>query len=219
MAGYDARAIQNIEGLFDPDESLIVVSSWFDEKARYQKSRDIEWPGPHPFTLALTGRRMYVINLKFSFTGNRTKVQEHWSRRFEDFTRWQFDSVKDNKGTLKTYAFAFSGDDGHADESFNAHPEDAEPFIDAFTSAMTRISAVRAVPDVAEQLQALHSLFSEGVLTAEEFQRAKELFIGCPADAELKAERSLRNLKQLLDAGILTESEFRSKKWQVLSAQ
>jgi len=71
--------------------------------------------------------------------------------------------------------------------------------------------------DIAEQVSAMHQLFQEGVLTSDEFHRAKELFIGRAPNEELAAQVTLRNLKQLKDAGILTEAEFSAKKWQVLS--
>ena len=122
--------------------------------------------------------------------------------------------------TLKkvTYCFWFEADKGVPDDMFYAKPLVAEPFMDHFKSSIARFHAIQSAPDVAAQLTAMHDLWSEGVLSDQEYQRSKELFLGRSPDAEQRAEKALRSLKQLLDAGVLSDSEFRSKKWQILSA-
>ena len=63
----------------------------------------------------------------------------------------------------------------------------------------------------------MSQLTAEGVLTLEELVRAKEMFLGRPPDAVEQSIALLRNLKDLKKQGILSESEFNSKKWDVLS--
>jgi hypothetical protein len=50
-----------------------------------------------------------------------------------------------------------------------------------------------------------------------EYQRSKELFIGRSPDAQQDAQRMLLSLKQLRDARVLSEAEYSTKKWDVLS--
>ena len=76
---------------------------------------------------------------------------------------------------------------------------------------------MKATADIAQQLSAMSLLFQEGVLTESEFKRSKEIFLGKSADQEQQAERALRSLKQLKDAGVLTDAEFATKKWDVIS--
>lgn len=70
---------------------------------------------------------------------------------------------------------------------------------------------------IAQEIGKLGQLFLQGVLTAEEFERAKSLFLGAPPDKAAAAVDLLRNLNALKQQGVLSESEFNAKKWEVLS--
>jgi hypothetical protein len=60
-------------------------------------------------------------------------------------------------------------------------------------------------------------LLDEGVLTQEEFERAKSGFVGKAGDLPESTASSLRQLNSLFVDGILSEAEFRAKKFDVLS--
>jgi Short C-terminal domain len=70
---------------------------------------------------------------------------------------------------------------------------------------------------VAEEIERLGQLFLAGVVTAEEFERGKTLFLGAPADKVTSAVELLQNLYNLKKKGVLSESEFNMKKWEILS--
>lgn len=70
---------------------------------------------------------------------------------------------------------------------------------------------------VVEEIEKLGQLFITGVITAEEFERGKTLFLGTPADKAASAVELLRNLDALRKRGILSDSEFNMKKWEILS--
>jgi|GEM_PF-5135728 len=70
---------------------------------------------------------------------------------------------------------------------------------------------------LADELAKLAALKDEGILTEEEYQRSKELFVGSPPDQQLEALDLLRQLYGLQRSGVLSESEFRMKKWDVLT--
>jgi hypothetical protein len=70
---------------------------------------------------------------------------------------------------------------------------------------------------VADELGKLAALKEEGILTDEEFQRSKALFVGATPDQQSEALDLLRQLHALQRSGVLSEMEFNMKKWDVLS--
>ena len=66
---------------------------------------------------------------------------------------------------------------------------------------------------VADALGDLDHLRTSGILTDEEFERAKSGFVGASVEVVESSAALLRQLDSLREAGILTESEFRAKKW------
>jgi len=69
----------------------------------------------------------------------------------------------------------------------------------------------------AEEIERLGQLFLQGVLTAEEFERGKAMFLGAPPDKAASAVELLQSLNSLKVKGVLSESEFNVKKWEILS--
>jgi hypothetical protein len=76
-----------------------------------------------------------------------------------------------------------------------------------------------ATPTVADQLERLAQLTKEGILSADEWIRAKEMFLGRPVDKRDNAIRMLRSLHELYRTGALSQSEFNTKKWDILSSR
>lgn len=70
---------------------------------------------------------------------------------------------------------------------------------------------------IAQEIEKLQHLFLQGVITAEEFERGKTLFLGAPPDKASTAVDLLQNLATLKEQGVLSESEFNTKKWEILS--
>ena len=73
--------------------------------------------------------------------------------------------------------------------------------------------------DVAEQVEKLGQLFLKGVITAEEFERGKAMFLGNPPDVAKKTMETLNDLYRLQQKGALSESEYNIKKWDLLSGK
>ena len=73
--------------------------------------------------------------------------------------------------------------------------------------------------DTAEQVEKLGQLFLKGVITAEEFERGKALFLGSPPDLAKKTVETLNDLYRLRQKGALSESEYNIKKWDLLSGK
>ncbi len=70
---------------------------------------------------------------------------------------------------------------------------------------------------IAQEIEKLGQLFLKGVITSEEFERGKTLFLGAPPDKAASAVELLQNLNVLKDKGVLSQSEFNMKKWEILS--
>lgn len=72
---------------------------------------------------------------------------------------------------------------------------------------------------VAAEIQKLSVLYSKGLITQEEFERGKALFLGSPPDKAKKTLEALGSLYRLMKQGALSEAEFNMKKWDLLSGK
>ena len=111
--------------------------------------------------------------------------------------------------------------------SNRAGPEDDgfffAPFKE-FREVVSNFEALKAgtflaanASSAANALDRLRPLLQDGIITQEEFDRAKDGFLGSPVETQSSAVDSLRQLHSLHNSGILTESEFNMKKWDILS--
>lgn len=221
---YDPQTIANLELLFEPDESLLLATDWnYDTQEWVSTGNGFGFYRTivHGATLALTQERMYYVQFRETFKSffgaGGKKVANHWARHYGDFATHRFDKVKTNRGDLQAYTFTFAGSDIAPDGTLYTDPDQAERFMEVFNASVARFASVASTPDFAEQISAMHHLWRDGVLTEAEYQRSKELFIGKAPDAEQEAKRTLLSLKQLRDAGVLSEAEYSTKKWDVLS--
>lgn len=89
----------------------------------------------------------------------------------------------------------------------------------AISRAMTySANAARGVASVSDELGRLSQLLREGVLTQSDWDRAKDLFFGKQPTAQERAVHQLEQLHGLWRSGVLSESEFNVKKWEVLAS-
>lgn len=70
---------------------------------------------------------------------------------------------------------------------------------------------------VADELSKLAALRDSGLLSLSEWERATALYLGKPPSARDDAIVQLRSLHALHLDGVLSQSEFNSKKWDVLA--
>jgi hypothetical protein len=68
-----------------------------------------------------------------------------------------------------------------------------------------------------DQLAILAELHSNGMLSADEWEQAKALYLGKAPTEQERAADELGHLFALKQAGVLSESEFNMKKWEVLA--
>ena len=69
----------------------------------------------------------------------------------------------------------------------------------------------------ADALGVLTPLLQEGIISQEEFDRAKAGFLGTTTKAQENSASQIRQLHSLHKDGVLTEGEFNMKKWDILS--
>lgn len=69
----------------------------------------------------------------------------------------------------------------------------------------------------ADALAVLTPLLQEGIISQEEFDRAKAGFLGTTTEAQENSASQIRQLHSLHKDGVLTEGEFNMKKWDILS--
>ena len=87
------------------------------------------------------------------------------------------------------------------------------------SQAFTVPTAPRGTSEhVADGLTRLAALKERGLLSDAEWAQAKALFLGKPADHRQADAQVLEDLHDLYRAGGLTESEFNTKKWEILSS-
>ena len=86
--------------------------------------------------------------------------------------------------------------------------------IDAARSGALIVENTAAAADALDQLV---PLLNDGILTQEEFDRAKKGFLGATVEVRESSVGLLRQLHSLHKSGVLSESEFNLKKWNILS--
>ncbi|HDP79064.1 MAG TPA: hypothetical protein ENN47_13000 [Mesotoga infera] len=82
-----------------------------------------------------------------------------------------------------------------------------------------RIGVTRGSTNLSQEIVELNRLMEEGLITEDEFGRAKELFLGKAKDDRDYVVKLLRNLYVLYKTDVLSESEFNMKKWDILSRE
>ena len=107
-------------------------------------------------------------------------------------------------------------DIGFENPALNSSILGSGPAAERFMDELEQIIH-RKLASPADEIGKLAVLVKEGVLTTEDFQKAKELLLGRTPDERDLALSNLRQLFALHQAGVLTEGEFRLKKWDILS--
>lgn len=91
-------------------------------------------------------------------------------------------------------------------------------FMDKLNLALhNRAVGMNRKSTIAEELGQLLVLKEQGILTEEDWQKAKARFLGGLASKAEESASQIRKLHELYKSGILSESEFNMKKWDILS--
>jgi len=94
---------------------------------------------------------------------------------------------------------------------------DVTEFIEKFEKLHQEKVHLEQTKMVADAITHFAELANEGLLTEEELVRAKSNFVGKPTSKSDEIVSLIRQLHSLHSAGALTDSEYRMKKWDLLS--
>lgn len=94
--------------------------------------------------------------------------------------------------------------------------EEAAGFADQLKHLLATKEAQKEA-SMADEISKFAQLAKEGIMSQDELERAKELFLGRPPNQVDQSIQLLRNIKELQKQGVLSESEFNMKKWDILS--
>ena len=114
--------------------------------------------------------------------------------------------------TVVLLHFTTSGDAHTWESRYN----EAEDFARALQHAIGAFSSGSSV-SMGDELVKLAELRSTGVLSADEWDRAKNLWLGKPAHHRADSITILSQLYDLHLKGALSEGEFNNKKWEILA--
>jgi len=92
-----------------------------------------------------------------------------------------------------------------------------EQLVSDIDAAKSGALIVKNTTAAASALDQLVPLLNDGILTQEEFDRAKDGFLGANVEVRESSVGLLRQLHSLHKSGVLSESEFNLKKWDILS--
>ncbi len=105
-----------------------------------------------------------------------------------------------------------------APEFWNSTYAQGDVFARHLEGILARRTAVAQGSGIADEIAKLAALASSGVITAAEFERGKQVFLGTAPDEAAAMVAHLRQLHDLYRAKVLSESEFNMKKWGLLSS-
>lgn len=81
------------------------------------------------------------------------------------------------------------------------------------------VKVIGSSKSISDEIEDLHNLYKQNILTEEEFTRAKSVFIGKPKDKQQMIVNLIRNLAQMKKENIINESEYTFKKRQLLTSR
>ncbi len=147
-----------------------------------------------------------ATNLKVIFFAKKLGGydRESWSYR-------SISSIDSSKNLLGFKIWFYS--DGNRVE-MTAYEGQVPEFVSTVRDRMAKDSPPIGVAD---ELSKLASLKEAGLISGEEWERATSLYLGKPASAREEALAQLRSLHSLHRDGVLSQSEFNSKKWDILA--
>jgi hypothetical protein len=120
----------------------------------------------------------------------------------------------DSRGKCIILTLSFTNRDGLEVISPFAEFEQVVKSIDAAKSGALVLKNTSSAVDALEQLT---PLLNDGILTQEEFDRAKAGFLGSTVEVRENSLGLLRQLHSLHKSGVLSESEYNLKKWNILA--
>lgn len=204
--GYLEDTVAKMERVVDPADSIMALTTVRSEQGEFEA--------------ALTGQRLYLF--RFADKGSSgyalPEIVEAWDTQIRGIKDLQHQRLVDLRSGETTGYRIIVPSATLPVAAMETSKHDAQEFVQALDAAVARArGVVDGGRDLAAQIDALNSLKEEGVISAAEFSRAKELYVGKAPDAQALAAQRLRSLKALHSQGLLTDAELAAKKWDALA--
>jgi hypothetical protein len=133
----------------------------------------------------------------------------------DEFPLGRIDAVSSQTGLMMGSIGITMG--GHSYRFAELKNRRVSPMADAIRAAVATAREGGGV-DLADLLRKLKELHDQGALTGDEFERAKQRYLGHGPDQRESMLRTLTGLNDLRRAGVLTQVEFEIKKRDFLAS-
>jgi hypothetical protein len=169
-------------------------------------------------TYAITNDRLYKFGFARRFFGKKIELVSQSGVSLSKLVSVS-DAHEKKVLTADLQHLELRWNDGRYDHLSTVDVEGGKRFFRVLRDAHDRAqhSTIGGELSIAEQLSKLAELRDQGLLDDDDWERAKDLFLGKAADEREAAITNLRQLYGLRQNGVLSESEFNMKKWDVLS--
>lgn len=169
--------------------------------------------------VGLTDQRVWFFRAKQEWIRRKHRLLESKSVRFDGIagvSSGELDSDSKTGLTDKSLTCITIWWDGNVDKLAMARAE-GQRFVHDLRQLLAQRDILGGGAGVATELEKMAKLVREGVLNNDEWERAKLMLLGKPQDKREDAFRTLRKLYDLYKSGVLSQSEFNMKKWDILS--
>jgi hypothetical protein len=206
---YSPEILASIHSGLEPDEEGLALSEF------------VVMPTFQKITVVLTNRHIRFMGFKPNWRGQVTKdsalvlntaISLH---AISAITTAELKTIFGGKEM--TLIFYWEGHKEDIVTAASAWFDAGKAFTEKFKEAVAKKEVASSSASMADELQKLTQLNKEGILSEEEYNRAKNQLIGVSSSQVDEATKLLRQLHDLHKQGVLSESEFNMKKWDVLS--
>jgi len=206
---YTAEFMGVIESGLEPSEVGIAVGKF-------------NLPGPKPdfttsFATVLTNRHVRIMGIKTNWQGKKPRLTSNIAIAVRAITSISTEDYGQGLlGSTKVFRLVFWWE-GHQETLVTLAIAEGKAFTEKLKEVVAGRDLTSGRTSVADEIQRLSQLANEGILTQDEWLRAKDHLIGVSPSKVDEATQLLRQLHALFVQGVLSESEYNMKKWDVLS--
>ena len=208
---YTTEQLAAIQSALEPEEEGLALCEFTVSGTQGNMT-------PKKINLVLTNRYIRGITFKLNWLGQLPKNPVVGSnlaitlRAISAISTEEFRQILGPKVINLIFCW-----EGHREDVFTTWLDEGKTFAEKLREAVGKKEVASSSASMADELQKLAQLTKEGILSQEEYERAKNQLIGVSSSQVDEATKLLRQLHELRTQGVLSESEFNMKKWDVLS--
>jgi hypothetical protein len=201
---YTSDILGLIESGLDPSEAGIAVCDFAEAGTG------------KPITAVLTNRHMRYMIFKRNWRGRNPLLVANEAVALRAISGISTAEAKPVFFGPKVFVLTFWWE-GHSPGLVTTAIAAGKAFAGKLKEVVAEKDTSSGHTSIADEIHKLAQLANEGILSEDEWNRAKDHLIGTSPSQVDEAAKLLRQLHALLVQGVLSESEFNLKKWDVLS--